>query len=165
MRATLNDIDEKPVHPDQDPEVQQAKAAWLEADRSAVAAQRKNDDNHRQLVTAADDVDRWRAQAAAPGLLSAMLEAKANAKEAGVHYEALRKERMKPIEQYWRQRHQAAVEQLCDALSEASRKNAAVLAIIKQAGDEGVQLSMMSSLWELEPQHCAFTCMKLRENV
>jgi len=141
----LDKVHEKPVCPDQDPEVKQAKTAFL-AERLAVEAQRRNEANHMLLVTETDDVDRWRAQVAAPGLLSAMLETKANARERLVKYETIRKDRMKPIEQCWRQGHRESVMDLCDALTEASRKNGSVVSIIKQAGEEGVQFSVMSSL-------------------
>ena len=47
--------------------------------------------------------------APAPGLLSATLEAKANARETNLRYEAIRKERMRPTEQHWYRLHARAV--------------------------------------------------------
>ena len=165
MKAALVDELEKPLHPSQLPEIQHAKATMQAAARAAVEAQRRHEDNHRTLHNSPDEIQRWKAQAAAGNLLSEMLGAKAAAREAETEYQALLERTMVPVREYWRRVHRQAVAELCEALrGDVLAKNTAVLNIIRSASADDVSLAVMTSLPELEPQHVDFTIQKLLEN-
>lgn len=165
MRGAVIDAERRPVHPNDDPAVQAARAGLEAAQHAADAALRAHEANHIMLHTSGDDVERWRAQAAASRLLTEMLETKAAAQDATRRYEALVAEAMIPVRAYWHRRQQGAVRQLIEILrGDVADRNNEVLAIIQEAAQEGVQLNPETTMAELAQPHLDFLCSKLREN-
>jgi hypothetical protein len=147
-----------------DPDVQQAKGRMQAALRLMMEAERRHVENWELARGPNTDFAARRARIDARRLLDEAELARIDADEAIRHHQALVDNLMGPITVYWRGVHQGAVRELTKILlTLACEANARVLAIIKHAGD-GVVLSAMTCIQELEATNIAFTCQKLLEN-
>lgn len=151
MMRTHDDV---PVHPDAVPAVAALKTRLRDCTLAVEAADHKRRANHQALQTSRDDVERLLAEAEQLVLHRDWLKAQAEREQVKRQYRAAYDRAAEPWARLWQARHQAAVQELIDALQGAAfEKNQAVLRVVAEAAEAGVRLPTDCLLPQLLREH------------